>query len=142
MDKLRICIGSDDGIGIARTHMGDTKRFFVFDVYEHNDPVFVEERPNTAIDMTHSTSDKRMSVMRILEDVDVFVAARMSPNFKKIAANTRHQPVVVSALAIKDSLSLVQQSFALIHELVIERKDGKRIEHIPELVPDSDAAKS
>jgi hypothetical protein len=140
MEILRICIGSNDGVEIAQTHMGNTKRFLIFLVFEHQEAALLEERPNTTTDLGHATTDKMRSIIQILNDVDVLIAPKNSPNFRRIAASTRHQPVVVKARTIQGALLLVQQAFRQIHELVVERKKGKRMKLIPELGPNANAA--
>ena len=58
MRKLRICIGSNDGNTIAKTHMGDTDFFYIYDLIEATGDTFVEQRANIAKDMDHAQSDK------------------------------------------------------------------------------------
>lgn len=127
MKTLRICIGSNDGTSIAFTHMGDTNRFVIFDVLENGTANLIEERSNTAVSAPHAGPEKMKAVVQILADVDVFVAEKNSPNFRNIAAQTRHQPVVVlKAQTIEETLTAVGQAFARICEMVLERKSGKR----------------
>jgi CO dehydrogenase/acetyl-CoA synthase gamma subunit (corrinoid Fe-S protein) len=133
MDKLRICIGSNDGIVIASTHMGDTKRFLIYDVFKQREAVKIDERENTAIDMGHSAMEKMKAVLEIISDVHVLVARKNSPNFRKIAVQTQYQPIVISnAHDTLEILVLIQENFHEIFEMVEERRGGGRDEKIPE----------
>ena len=133
MKTLRVCIGSNDGVKIASTHMGDTERFFIFDISDGRESGFVEERKNMAVDLNHASNDKMKIITEILDDADIFVAARNSPNFRKIAAGTKHQPIVVQTRSITEALALIQQSFQQIHDMVIQRRKGTRDTFIPVL---------
>ncbi|RLB73040.1 MAG: hypothetical protein DRH06_10900 [Deltaproteobacteria bacterium] len=136
MRKFRICIGSNDGDIMAETHMGDTRTFYCYDLFDSTDSLFVDERVNHAIDMEHAQSDKMKSIVALLEDVDVFVAQQKSPNFIKIAKQTRYQPVVVFVEKISDILALLQSDFEKIYSLVERRRSGEFFDTIPELSAD------
>ncbi|HEM46935.1 MAG TPA: hypothetical protein ENO23_07810 [Alphaproteobacteria bacterium] len=133
MSTLRICIGCEDGERIASTHMGDTRQFLIYDIPELGEMRFVETRRNTAVDMDHAQHGKMRSIIGILSDVDVFVAARNSPNFRRIAAETRYQPVVVDARTVEETLDLIRASFGGIMAAVVCRREGDRETGIPEL---------
>jgi len=132
MKTLRVCIGCNDGVRLAPTHMGDTRRFLIYDVYQDQQATFVDERENTAIDMEHAGREKMAAVIEILSDADVFVGTKKSPNFRKIAANTRYQPVVVKATTIHETLDVIKRSFPQIRDLVVARQNGERTETYPE----------
>ncbi|MFO8072458.1 MAG: tRNA (N6-threonylcarbamoyladenosine(37)-N6)-methyltransferase TrmO [Polyangia bacterium] len=133
MDGFRVCIGSNDGESVVKTHMGETERFFVYDVSRNGETEFVEKRNNEAIDMGHASGEKMKAVMAILDDVDVFVAIKNSPNFERIAAKSKHQPVVVNRTNVKGVLELLARSFDEIDELVTARRNGRRDGVIPQL---------
>jgi tRNA G18 (ribose-2'-O)-methylase SpoU len=136
MDHLRICIGCNDGVRLESTHMGDTGQFLVLDVSPEREAVFVETRINRASDLEHARKDKMREVLGILHDVDVFIARKNSPNFRKIAAGTKHQPIVVTAETVEDALRLIQRSFGEIQHLVDRRRRGERPVEIPVFRPD------
>jgi hypothetical protein len=46
MRKLKIALGSNDGKNILSGHMGMTKDFYIFDLYEKGDVKFLEKRTN------------------------------------------------------------------------------------------------
>jgi len=133
MKKIRACIGSNDGDNIAQTHMGDTEHFFIYDLFENAENRFIENRVNAAMDMEHAKEQKMETIMGIVEDADIFVACRKSPNFVKIANKTRHQPVLVEARTLPEALALLQASFQEIHGYVSRRKQGEVFGFIPEL---------
>ena len=133
MDKIRLCIGSNDGETVAGSHMGDTKTFFIYDLFENVENMFIEKRDNIARDMEHAKEDKMKTIIGLLKDADVFVARQKSPNFKKIASKTKYQPVVVKAEKISDAITAIGKSFKDIYGYVEKRKNGEIFEAIPEL---------
>jgi len=133
MKVIRVVIGSNDGETLAATHLGETDSFYVYDLYEDSERRFVEKRENTARDLGHAKAGKMKEVVKVLEDSDVLVGRRRSPNFVRMAARTRYQPVVVEAERIADALDRLHRSFGTIHELVERRKKGELFGDIPEL---------
>ena len=133
MKKIRLCIGSNDGENIARTHMGDTEYFFIYDLLENSENMFVEKRENTARDMGHAKAEKMKEVLKIIKDADVLIARQKSPNFINIAKKTKYQPVVVKIEKISDVIELMDNSFQEIYTYVVRRKEGEIFDTIPEL---------
>ena len=133
MKNIRLCIGSDDGRNIAETHMGDMEYFCIYDIFEDSDHALVEKRTNTAKNMGHAKIEKMKGVLKIIADADVLVARKKSPNFIKIAKNTKYQPVVVSTDNISDALATLCQSFDKIYEQITRRKNGEVFDTIYEL---------
>ena len=133
MRKIRICIGSDDGHSIAKTHLGDTDKFYCYDLVDSSESLFVDARVNTAKNMDHAQSDKMKSIIELLEDVDVFVARQKSPNFIRIAKQTKYQPVVVDVESFSAIIALLHREFDLIESYVERRRNGEFFEMIPEL---------
>jgi predicted Fe-Mo cluster-binding NifX family protein len=131
MQKIRICIGSNDGETIAQTHMGDTECFYLYDLEATQGHAFVEKRNNTAQDMGHDGADKMKAIIALVADADIFVAWKKSPNFIKIAKQTRYQPVVVKAENIQGALALLQDNFAELNSYVKRRRNGESFEFIP-----------
>jgi hypothetical protein len=133
MRKLRISIGSNDGDTMARTHMGDTDKFYCYDLIDSSGSCFVGERTNVVKDMDHAQSDKMGSIITLLKDVDIFVAQQKSPNFIKIARQTKYQPVVVNVENITEIITLLQSEFEQLYSYVERRRNGEFFETIPEL---------
>ncbi len=133
MRKFRVCIGSNDDENMADTHMGDTRRFHIYDLFENSESVFVDKRGNVAREMDHAKADKMKAIIESVGDADVLVARKMSPNFSRIASGTRHQPVVVAALKIQDVLLALGRAFDEIHGYVERRRNGECFDTVPEL---------
>jgi predicted Fe-Mo cluster-binding NifX family protein len=133
MKKIRLCIGSNDGENVAKVHMGDTEYFYIYDLFENLEHMFVEKRINTAKNMGHAKTEKMKGVIKIIEDSDVLVARKKSPNFIKIANRTKYQPVVVKAENISDVLMILHESFQEIYKYITRRKNGETFNTIPEL---------
>ena len=133
MNKIRLCIGSNDGKNIAKTHMGDMDYFYIFDLFENSEHLFVEKRINTAKNMGHAKSDKMREIIKIVKDSDVLVARQKSPNFINIANKTKYQPVVVKVEKIPDILMILRKSFQEIYKYITRRKNGETFDTIPVL---------
>jgi len=133
MKQIRLCIGSNDGNTIAKTHMGDTEYFYIYDIFEDSEHSFVEKRTNVAKNMGHAKVEKMKEVLQIIKDSDILIARQKSPNFIKIAARTKHQPVVVKTEKIPDVLTTLCQSFDEIYEQITRRKNGELFDTILEL---------
>lgn len=132
MRTLRVCIGTNDGNNIAKTHMGDTETFVVYDLDEEHSS-FVEQRQNVVKDLDHAQSDKMKQILNIVKDVNVLIAEQKSPNFIKIAQQTRYQPVVVKSESIITTLEIMQSHMNDIRALVERRMKGEFPDTIPEL---------
>ena len=135
MRTLRICIGSNDGNTIAKTHMGDTDQFCIYDLVETGESLFVDQRKNIAKDMDHAQTNKMKAILALVDDTDILIAQQLSPNFIKIAKQTKYQPVVVTVESIQATLDLLQVEFGTIYTYVERRKNGETFETIPELMP-------
>jgi hypothetical protein len=129
---MRICIGSQDGETIATTHMGDTEHFYLYDLTPAG-ATFVAQRDNVAQAMSHAGSDKMQAILALVSDADILVAQQKSPNFIKIAEQTKYQPVVVNVSDIQAILAMLQDEFEEIYAYVKRRKNGETFTTIPEL---------
>ena len=133
MRRIRIALGSNDGVTIVDTHMGDTLRFHVYDLLEDSTSELVDKRDNPTMGGEHGKAAKMEAIIAMLEDVEVLVARRASPNFRRIAEGTRHQPVVVAADTIDDALGRLHAAFDAICRLTERRERGECFDSIPEL---------
>jgi len=133
MRRIRVCIGSNDGINIARTHMGDTDCFYIYDLMEDSDNKFVQKRINSAKEMEHAKAEKMKEIIKLVQDADIFVAQQKSPNFINIASKTKYQPVVIKTEKISDILIVLGKAFPEIHNYVTRRQNGEVFNTIPEL---------
>ncbi len=132
MENIRICIGSNDNENIARSHLGDTEQFFIFDIFENDEIKTVDVRINDAKELDHSASNKMEKILDIIKDTEILVAWQKSPNFINIAKKTKYQPVVVKAEKINDVLNILQNSFVQLKKLADNRKKGDFSPEIPE----------
>jgi predicted Fe-Mo cluster-binding NifX family protein len=132
MNKIRVCIGSNDGVNVALSHMGDMEYFYIYDIAQDNYE-FIEKRLNTMKQEGHSSSNKMQIVQEILKDTNVFAARVQSPNFKKLAANTRFQPVIVDMEKLEDILATLAKEFEQINILVQKREKADFVTAIPHL---------
>ncbi len=139
MNTLRVAIATDDGETVARSHMGDAASFVVYDISSGGLRDRIDIRDNAVRGMGHAGSGKMAAVARILDDVDVFVAGRMSPNFKRLAA--RFQPVVVGAAEIDTALEWLVRSFDRLEAMVSARRRGDAPRTVLRL-PDAGASMS
>ena len=137
MRKIRVALGSDDGKSILPDHMGQAKDFYVFDISEDGSSVSVDVRKNTSPEENrHGLDEKRVSVTGILEDCDVLLASRMSPNFVKLRDRTKFQPVISKISDIEDCMKLLAANFDHLWGLVDQRRRGARPKEIPVLKGD------
>jgi len=133
MKKIRLCIGSNDGENIAKTHMGETECFYIYDLFENSASKFIEKRINIAKELEHAKVEKMKKIIQLVKDTDVFVAQQKSPNFIKIANKTKYQPIVVKAEKISDILIVLDRAFKEIYSYVKRRKSGEVFDIIPTL---------
>jgi len=135
MEKMRIAIGSNDGKKIVSSHMGMAEYFYIYDLSKDGKLDFVEKRKNTSPDEEgkHGIAEKMKACMEIFKDADVIIGRKMSPNFMKIAANTKFQPVIIEIDEISDIMRKIVDSFDKLSGLVEQRKNGDRPNEIPKL---------
>ncbi|MDO9576197.1 MAG: NifB/NifX family molybdenum-iron cluster-binding protein [bacterium] len=135
MKKIRIALGSNDGEKIFLGHMGMARDFYIYDLFENGNLNFVEKRKNTSPETEdkHGLPEKMKVCMKIFKDADVIIGRKMSPNFVKIASNTKFQPVVMEIDRISEIMKEVVKSFNEIYDFVEQRKKGNRPKEIPKL---------
>jgi len=131
MEIIRLCIGTNDEIHIAKTHMGDTERFCIYEINEKGESQFIETRKNSVKTMDHAKGDKMKAILEIVKDVDILIAVEKSPNFVKIASKTSYQPIIIKAQAIKDVLRIVSQNWIEITKFVNKRQTEGYSTEIP-----------
>jgi predicted Fe-Mo cluster-binding NifX family protein len=133
MDKIRICIGSNDGMNLGKSHLGDVDFFYIYDLYSDSKRFFIDKKTNSAKKMEHAKGNKMQSVLKIIGDVNILVAFQMSHNFKNIASETMFQPVVVKREKLEDVLEILSENYNFLIELINQRKLGKITTEIPVL---------
>ncbi len=133
MKQMRIALGSNDGENIVPTHMGEAEYFYIYDLFEDGKLDFIEKRENTSPqeEGKHGLAKKRKAAMEIFEGADVIIGRKMSPNFVKIAADTKFQPVIVKIDKISEIFEEITKHFDEIYRLVEQREKGDRAQKIP-----------
>ncbi len=136
MRKIRIVLGSNDGENILQDHMGMARDFYIFDLFEDGNSIFVEKRENILPEedeneSNHGDEKKLKSAVRLFDDCDVVLGRRGSPNFVKMRDNTKFQPVLTKVNALSALMPALAKSFEEIHGLVEQRKRGERPRNIP-----------
>jgi hypothetical protein len=113
--------------------MGDTDFFVNYDIFVSGEHSLVERRENRVKTLDHAKSDKMKAVLELISDVHILVAQQRSPNFVRIARQTKYQPVIVSATDIQTVLSRLLAEFNSLSALAARRLQGEYPEAIPEL---------
>ncbi len=134
MNSLTLVIGSDDGKNIFSGHLGDSQRFYIYRMAEdgHRELLRVVENSSPQ-EKEHGGEGKMKAILSLLGEIDLMVARKNSPNFRKIAASRPIQPVRVRVQTIEEALELVKKNFSFLAELVRRRKAGERPRQIPRL---------
>ena len=135
MRKIRIALGSNDGKTIASSHLGDAKDFITYDLFENGTSNFVEKRKNTSPDEDgkHGRLEKMKAVMEILKEADIIIGRRMSPNFVKMAAKAKFQPMVIEVDEISEIVEKMSLYFDKAYDLIEQRESGNFPKEIPVL---------
>ena len=135
MKKIRIALGSNDEKRIVPGHMGMAEYFYIYDLFEDGKSNFVEKRENTSPNEEgkHGIAEKMKACTEIFKDADVIIGRRISPNFIKMAAKTKFQPVVIEIDEISEIMKEVVKYFDEIYNLVEQRGKGNRPKEIPKL---------
>jgi predicted Fe-Mo cluster-binding NifX family protein len=132
MGKIRIAIGSNDEKNIAKSHLGDTEFFYIYDITDDKEYKFIKKCPNSAKTIQHAKLNKMEQILETLQDVDMLISFQLSPNFKKIAANTKFQPVVIKGKSFEEILSILIDNKEQLNRYVEKRKNGEFSAEIPE----------
>ncbi|MGQ4832295.1 MAG: NifB/NifX family molybdenum-iron cluster-binding protein [Candidatus Asgardarchaeia archaeon] len=104
-----VAVGTDDGVLLADKHFGDSKYFYIYKL-ENGDWKLVEIRENKTLEIEedesydHGDPRKFRKVIDLLKDVDILVAFRMGPNYKRIVQNTDKKPFLAGTRDIQQAL--------------------------------------
>ncbi len=122
---IRVAVGvDDDETVLSEEHFGDAKYYLIYEVEEDGTYRLVEKRPNRVRDMEereHGDPRKFRAISKLLEDVDVFLAGRMGPNFLRVR-ESRHYPLVVGRKTVEEALSILVSRLDEVLEEVRRRK--------------------
>ncbi len=135
MRELVLSIGSNDGQQILKTHLGDSKYFYIYKIFENGEYKFIKKVENSFIniDEKHGGANKMSSILDLLKDCNIVVGGAMSPNFKNMAIKTQFQPLVTKIDNIIEILKEAIKFFDELYQLVKKRESGARYEVIPTL---------
>ncbi|MCK5832110.1 hypothetical protein KAH81_00400 [bacterium] len=134
MKTLRIALGSNDNVNIVLDHMGESKNFLIYDLFEDGRFEFVEKRENTSGEsIKHGDKEKMQKAMMMFADSDIVMARELSPNYIRMRDNSKFQPVLTHMDSIEGSMAEMGASFDEICGLVERRKRGERMKIIPKI---------
>ena len=125
MERIRVCIGTNDGEKTADCHLGDSRYFYVYEITKEGYS-FIEKRENNVVEEGHAKESKMKDVLGLLNDVHVLVSGKMSPNFKRMAAETAYQPVIVKVEQLDGAVKELVSNFEKISSVVEMRLKGDR----------------
>ena len=133
MRKMRIALGSNNGEDIFPAHMGTADYFYIYDIFENGEYRFIEKRRNTSPEEEgkHGLVKKMKVAVEIFKDADIILGRRNSPNFKRISAETKYQPIVIKINKISSIIEKLKELFDEIYNLIKQRKEGNKIDRIP-----------
>ncbi len=109
MRSIKVALGVDDDAKLSEEHFGDSKHYLIYEVREDGTYRLIEKRLNRVREMEekeHGDPRKFKAIDDLLEDVDVFLAGRMGPNFLRVS-KSRHYPMVVGRKTVKEALSIL-----------------------------------
>ena len=129
MIKFRIALGSSNGEQIVNAHFGDSASFYIYDIFENKTVKFIEKRDNSAReeDESHGAEKKMHAVLKLMNDSDVIISRRLSPNFKKIAKHSSKQPLIIDLDNIEKILEKISKSYSLINSTLEKELDNIKI---------------
>lgn len=132
-DKIKIAIGTKDGIKISPTHLGDSEYFYVYELFEDKRYNLIEKVKNPCYGKNeHASKDKMEAILKLLKGLEILVAKKLSPNFKKISKEKPIQPIVIDRDEISEIIDIIYSNWAQIYSLIKARREGKRAETIPQ----------
>lgn len=125
---IRVALGVDDDESrLSESHFGDSKLYLIYEVVEDGSYRLVERRLNRAREMEeseHGDPRKFRAVAKLLEDVDVFLAGRMGPNYLRLR-ESRFYPIVVGKKTVEEALEIL---VSRLDEVMDEVKRRRRAE--------------
>lgn len=137
MEHLVIVFGILETGNLWKGHLGEAELFVKYDVFPDGSYKFIEHIKNTTKneDEKHGNTEKMYKVKSLILDCDCMAACVLSPNFKKMAANSSIQPIVIKGCDnVEDFIKKIANNYTLISEKVMKRKNGARDVDIPVLL--------
>ncbi len=110
MRSVRVAVGVNSKGELYGEHFGDSDFFLIYELKEDGTITFLERRKNDAKDFDdkeQGTTEKFKSLAKLLNDVQVFVAGRMGPNYLRVKESGR-VPIVVGRKTVEEALEIVK----------------------------------
>lgn len=127
--KFRIAVGMLNEHELTKEHFGDSKFYWIIDVYETGEMKFIEKRTNTTLEVEedheehHGDPRKFRAVVELLRDVDVMVFYAAGPNYLRIKNQSHLVPFHVNTRNLDEVLELVKNNFDKIYTEVIAKRN-------------------
>jgi predicted Fe-Mo cluster-binding NifX family protein len=117
MNSFTIAIATNDDIHIADSHFGDAAFFLSYSVSENAiTQTGKKENSFQNAEENHNSTEKMNMILSLIDNADILVSRKPSPNFLKIAEKSTKQPVIVDCDNIDEILNTIKSRFSIIHE--------------------------
>ncbi len=133
MERLAVIFGIFNDGTLWDKHFGDSEKFVKYYIYPDREAAYDGETDNKTrdFDEEHNSAGKLSEVIKSLGNCDCVAAVAMSPNFKRMAAEKKIQPVVVKAENSDELLNLLKINFSRVEELAVKRANGIMEKEVP-----------
>ena len=135
MDSITLAIAQNANGGFHAGHFGDADRFASYTLRADGSLVPGPILPNSSrtMDDSHGARDKMKAVLAPLAPLHGVVAARTSPNFKRMAREAPIQPLVVDCSDDAQLLPCLSRECARLMDWVARRRQGSPLTEVPVL---------
>jgi len=135
MNSIKFVIGLNSKKEYNKGHFGDSSTFRVYESSLKSAPRLIEEITNEDkdFDKGHDSSEKLSAVKLAVKSANVAIAYTKSPNFKKMAAESKIQPIVIKRENESEVVDVVAANLRMIIALSAKRNSGVREKAIPKL---------
>ena len=140
MNSITLAIARNAHGGLYAGHFGDADFFAAYTLRADGSCLPGRVVPNTSktLDESHGATGKMKSVLAALAPLHGVVAARISPNFKRMAREAPIQPVVVRCSSEDQLLPCLSRECTRLIEWVARRRQGNPLPDVPVLDASSD----
>ncbi len=132
MQDLCVVLGCKSGQELSTGHFGDSKEFLTYKIFKNGktEKVSVLENTQKEVDESqkHGAEKKRGGILKLLGDIDIIVAAKMSPNFKQINESKPVLPVVCNFSRVDEIVKYFENNAGYFMELIERKKSGGIVE--------------
>jgi len=103
--KVKVAIGIDRSGLLCKDHYGESDYYLIYEILLDDKKIkFLEKRENISKDFMediHGDPRKFISIINILNDINVFIGLRYGPNIKLILSKTDKIPFILRGKARK-----------------------------------------